>query len=59
MRLQKVKWWDICPHIHPMSDVAYVNGDRTKFSRPQVYNCECYRGEPCHRQGRCIKARFR
>lgn len=51
--------WDICEHIHAMSDLHQGHLDGTCERHPN-YTAECYAqmdGKPCKRHGRCIIAR--
>lgn len=57
---QSVERWDICMHLHSMSDFG---GDgKGGFHRSRTNNAECYlhldhNGKKhCHRRGVCIKA---
>ena len=55
-----VKQWDICMHLHSMSDFGHSPGGG--FSRSRTSGAECYAaqdGIKCDRQGVCIKARLR
>ncbi len=54
--------WDICNHLHAMSDMGFSDKPGQTYSRPHTNNAECYafgdrKGEKCNRNGRCIIAR--
>jgi len=58
----EVKRWDICQHLHAMSDCGHDPTSFTGYSKHHTHDAECYasqKGIKCTRQGRCIKAYLR
>ena len=56
---QYIDHFDICPHLHAMSDVGFAHYGKTvngeTYNKPRTNNAECY-AEKCNRYGRCLIA---
>lgn len=63
----RVKSWDICIHLHAMSDFgcdyeATEKAGHMVYTRARTYRAECYaskEGIKCLRNHVCLKARMR
>lgn len=55
----RIERFDICPHLHAMSDMGFASPERKAqgftYSKPFTNNAECY-SDKCKRHGKCLLA---